>query len=67
MQFTDFVYCVEHPFVWGIILLIALRAVYTCSKEKDVAHLAAFAVIAVASAYMLGAGLGIFQMPTVFK
>lgn len=67
MQFTDFVYCVEHPFVWAVLLLISLRAVYTCSKEKDIAHLTAFAVVAAASAYMLGAGLGIFEMPSVFK
>lgn len=67
MKFNDFVYCVESPIVWAIILLISLRAIYTCSKENDIAHLGAFIAVACGSAYMLGAGLGIFQMPTVFK
>lgn len=67
MQFSDFVYCVENPFVWGVLLLIGLRAIFTCAKEKDYAHLAAFIVVAVGAGYMLGAGFGIFQMPTVFK
>ena len=67
MEFRDFVYCIDSPWAWGVVLLISLRAIYTCAKEKDFVHLAAFLAVAMGASYMLGAALGFFQMPSVFK
>lgn len=67
MEFKDFVYCIDSPWAWSILLLISLRAIFTCAKEKDYAHLAAFIVVCAASIYMIGAGLGIFETPSMFK
>lgn len=67
MTISDFSYSITNPYFWGILFLIALRAVYKCIREKDIPHLLAFVVVALGSIYMMGAGLGVFQMPEAFK
>lgn len=67
MEFKDFAHSVDNPYVWGVILLISLRAVYKCAMTKDWAHLGAFLVVGAGSIYMIGASFGVFELPAVFK
>ena len=67
MTIRDFCYTVSNPWIWGIILLIAIRAMYKCAIEKDYAHTFAFLPIAVGSLYMLGVSYGIFGLPDLYK
>lgn len=67
MKLEDFAHSVDNPYIWGVILLISLRAIYKCAITKDYAHLGAFLVVGAGSLYMIGAGLGVFELPSVFK
>ena len=42
MTLNDFSYSITNPYVWGVLFLIALRAIYKCAITKDYAHLGAF-------------------------
>lgn len=44
-------------FIWGLILLLSLRAEYTCIKKKDITHAAAFIPVIVVAAVMLASSL----------
>ena len=67
MKFEDFAHSVDNPYIWAVILLISLRDVYKCAMTKDIAHLAAFLTVGAGALYMMGAGLGVFELPSVFK
>ena len=67
MTIKDFAYTINSPFFWGLIMLLALRAIYKCAMEKDWPHLAAFICIAGGAGYMLAAGMGILALPEAFK
>lgn len=57
-MFEKFVHPVTGSFIWGIIMLLSLRAVYSCTRKKDYPHLAAFLVIALFSCYMFAQSMG---------
>ena len=44
-------------YIWGLILLLAIRAEYTCLKKKDITHAAAFIPVLVVATVMLLASL----------
>lgn len=67
MTLSDFSYSISNPYVWGVLLLIAIRAIYKCVIEKDYPHLSAFMVVACVSIYMIGASLGVYQLPEAFR
>ena len=55
--FEKFFHEVTSPYVWGCILLLALRAEYKCLKTKDYPHAAAFLPIIIGSGVLLAAAL----------
>ena len=67
MKLSDFAHSVDNPYIWGVILLVSLRAVYKCAVTKDWPHLGAFLVVGIGSLFMIGASLGVFELPDVFK
>lgn len=67
MTISDFSYSITNPYVWGVLFLIALRAIYKCIMDKDYPHLFAFIVVAIGALYMLGAIFGVYQLPEAFK
>ncbi len=50
-MFEEFFHEINQPVLWIILLLVSLRAVYSCIKKKDIPHAAAFFVVLCASAY----------------
>lgn len=58
-SFEKFVHEVTSPYVWGCILLLALRAEYKCLKTKDYVHAAAFVPIIIGSGFLCAAALNI--------
>lgn len=67
MKLEEFAHSVDNPYIWAVILLVSLRAVYKCAMTKDWAHLGAFLIVGAGSIYMIGACLGVFDLPSVFK
>ena len=70
MNIHDFSYTIGSPIVWGVLLLLSIRAVYKClfvDQEKDYAHAGAFIVVLLGSLYMLAAIYGIVPWPDYFE
>ena len=55
--FEKFFHEVTSPYVWGCILLLALRAEYKCLKTKDYPHAAAFLPIIIGAGILLAAAM----------
>lgn len=58
-MFEKFFHEVTSPVVWGLILILALRAEYSCIRKNDIIHAAAFIPVIIGSIFMLASGLGI--------
>ena len=56
--FADYVHPVTGKFIWGLIMLLALRGVYTNVVKKEVGHAAAFLAFLLFSAYMFASAMG---------
>ena len=41
-MFEKFFHEVTGPYIWGLILLLSLRAIYSSARKKDIPHAAAF-------------------------
>ena len=48
---------VTGPYIWGLILLLSLRAYLLFRAQKDYPHAAAFIVVAIAAAFMTASAL----------
>ena len=48
---------VTGPYIWGLILLLSLRAIFSSERKKDSPHAAAFIVVAIAAAFMTASAL----------
>ena len=48
-MFEKFFHEVTGPYIWGLILLLSLRAIFSSVRKKDYPHAAAFIVVAIAS------------------
>ncbi|MDY6030005.1 MAG: hypothetical protein SPI71_07090 [Acidaminococcaceae bacterium] len=57
-MFEKFFHEVTSPLLWALILLLALRAEYSCCQKRDFVHAAAFLPIVIGAAFMLANGLG---------
>lgn len=57
MTFERFVHEMKGPYIWGVLLLFALRGIYTCLKNRDWPHFFAFLALLLVSMLMLGAAL----------
>ena len=56
-MFEKFFHEVTGPYIWGLILLLSLRAIYSSLRKKDYPHAAAFVVVAVVALFMAAASL----------
>lgn len=68
MTVQDFSYTISNPYIWGVLMLLSLRAVFKClmGEEKDYPHAGAFFVVLLGSLYMLAAALGILDLPMAY-
>jgi hypothetical protein len=57
-MFEKFFHEVTGPYIWGLILLLSLRAIYTSARKKDYPHAAAFIVVAIVAMFMAASSLG---------
>ena len=57
MTWEAFYHQTTGTFIWSLILLMALRAEYTCIKKKDIPHAAAFIPVLIVAALMLASSL----------
>ena len=56
-MFEKFFHEVTGPYIWGLILLLSLRAIFSSVRKKDYPHAAAFIVVAIAAAFMTASAL----------
>lgn len=56
-MFEKFFHEVTGPYIWGLILLLSLRAIYSSVRKKDLPHAAAFVIVAIVAAFMTAASL----------
>ena len=50
-MFEKFFHEVTGPYIWGLILLLSLRAIFSSVRKKDYPHAAAFIVVAIADLF----------------
>ena len=60
-MFEEFFHEINQPVLWIILLLVSLRAVYSCIMKKDIPHAAAFFVVLCASAYFTALSFNIIN------
>lgn len=58
-MFEKFFHEVTGPYIWGLILLLSLRAIYSSIRKRDYPHIAAFLVVAIVAAFMAASSLDI--------
>ena len=58
-MFEKFFHEVTGPYIWGLILLLSLRAIYSSTRKRDYPHALAFVVVAIVAAFMTAASLDI--------
>ena len=56
-MFEKFFHEVTGPYIWGLILILSLRAIYSSLRKKDYPHAAAFVIVAIVAAFMTAASL----------
>jgi len=56
-MFEKFFHEVTGPYIWGLILLLSLRAIYSSARKKDIPHAAAFIIVAIVAAFMTAVSL----------
>ncbi len=56
-MFEKFFHEVTGPYIWGLILLLSLRAIYSSIRKRDYPHIAAFLVVAIVAAFMAASSL----------
>lgn len=61
-MFERFYHEINNPWMWILLLLVSLRAIYSSARKKDYPHLIAFALLALVSAMMIAASYG-FILP----
>lgn len=58
-MFEKFSHEITGPYLWLIILVLSLRAIYSSAKKKDYVHLLAFIFVAAVAAFMAALALGL--------
>ena len=58
-MFEKFFHEVSGPYIWGLILLLSLRAVYSSLRKKDYPHAAAFVVVTIVALFMFAVAMDI--------
>ncbi len=58
MSFERFSHQVS-PLMWGIITIICLRGLYSCTRRKDYPHALAFLLVLLFSLYAAAAAFGL--------
>ena len=61
IMFEKFSHEVTSPYLWLFIMLLALRAEYSCLKRKDYVHAAAFLFVIIIAAYFSAVRYGLLQ------
>ena len=61
-MFEKFFHEVTGPYIWGLILLLSLRAIFSSVRKKDYPHAAAFIVVAIAAAFWSASR--VYMLPT---
>lgn len=56
-MFEKFFHEVTGPYIWGLILILSLRAIYSSLRKQDYPHAAAFVIVAIVAAFMTAASL----------
>ena len=56
-MFEKFFHEVTGPYIWGLILLLSLRAIYSSICKRDYPHIAAFLVVAIVAAFVTASSL----------
>lgn len=52
-MFEKFSHQITTPYIWIFILLIALRAEYSCIRKKEYVHASAFLAVIIISLYFI--------------
>lgn len=67
-MFEKFYHEINNPWMWVVLLLLSLRAIYTSIRKRDYPHLIAFALLAAFFVMMIASGYGFIlpELSTLF-
>ncbi len=58
-MFERFYHQVSNPYLWLLIVVVAIRGVYSCTRKKDYVHAVCFVFVLLVSGYFAAQNLGL--------